>query len=338
MELAGPSQGATAAPQGGKGKPQRVKIQRRPVHGVLLLDKPIGFSSNQALQKVKWLLRAEKAGHTGTLDPLATGVLPICFGAATKFSQMHLEADKAYATTLRLGLKTSTADAEGEVISERPVHVTAEQLEQVVRSFTGPIAQVPPMHSALKRDGKALYEYARAGIEIEREARHVTIYSIRIVGARLDGEVSEVDLVVECSKGTYIRTLGEDIGEALGCGAHLSALRRIRTGGFDESLCVSVAALEAMSEEQRMACVRPSEDLLAGHTVVTLDAENAARFLSGMRRRGAWGDADAVAVFAEQPRALLGSAHVKGGELIPTRLLSPPEVSESLLQQQLMNV
>ena len=335
MESVVLSQGAAAAPTGGK--QQRVKVQRRPVHGVLLLDKPIGFSSNQALQKVKWLLRAEKAGHTGTLDPLATGVLPICFGAATKFSQMHLDADKGYATTLRLGIKTSTADAEGVVIVERPVQVTMEQLEQVVLRFTGPIAQVPPMHSALKKDGKALYEYARAGIEIEREARHVTIYSIQIVGERLEAEKPEVDLVVECSKGTYIRTLGEDIGEALGCGAHLSALRRIRTGGFDASQCVSVAALEAMTDEQRLACVRPSEDLLAGHTVVTLDADNAARFLSGMRRRGAWSDAQAVAVFAQAPRALLGSAHVKGGELIPTRLLSPPEVSESL-QQQLLNV
>lgn len=341
MDFAGLSQGATAAPEGGKARPQRVKVQRRPVHGVLLLDKPIGFSSNQALQKVKWLLRAEKAGHTGTLDPLATGVLPICFGAATKFSQMHLDADKAYATTLRLGVKTSTADAEGEVISVRDVQVTLEQLVAVVNRFTGPISQVPPMHSALKKDGRALYEYARAGIEIEREARQVTIYSIRIVEARLDAtgeKVPEVDLVVECSKGTYIRTLGEDIGEALGCGAHLSALRRIRTGGFDESQCVSVAALEAMSDEQRLACVRPSEDLLTGHIRVTLDAENAARFLSGMRRRGAWSDAEAVAVFVEQPQALLGSAHVKGGELIPTRLLSPPEVSESLLQQQLMNI
>jgi tRNA pseudouridine55 synthase len=337
MELARPSQGVTAALEGGKAKVQRVKVTRRPVHGVLLVDKPLGFSSNQALQKVKWLLRAEKAGHTGTLDPLATGVLPICFGAATKFSQMHLDADKAYATTLRLGIKTSTADAEGDVVSERAVQVTREQVEQAVRSFTGPIAQVPPMHSALKKDGKALYEYARAGIEVERAARQVTIYGIQIVNVRLDGEKPEVDLVVECSKGTYIRTLGEDIGEALGCGAHLSALRRIRTGGFDAAMCVSVAALEAMSDEQRMACVRPSEDLLAGHTVVTLDAENAARFLSGMRRRGAWSDADAVAVFAQAPRALLGSAHVKGGELIPTRLLSPPEVSESL-QQQLMNV
>jgi tRNA pseudouridine55 synthase len=302
---------------------------------VLLLDKPLGLSSNQALQKVKWLLRAEKAGHTGTLDPLATGVLPICFGAATKFSQMHLEADKAYATTLRLGIKTSTADAEGEVLIERAVQVDSALLEQVVARFVGPIAQVPPMHSALKKDGKALYEYARAGVEVERAARHVTIYGIRIVQARLEGEKPEVDLVVECSKGTYIRTLGEDIGEALGCGAHLSALRRIGTGGFNESQCVTVQALEAMDDAQRMACVQPTQVLLAGHDEVTLDNENAARFLSGMRRRGSWRDADAVAVFAEQPRALLGSAHVKAGELIPSRLLSPPEVSESLMQQKL---
>jgi len=311
----------------------RIRVQRRPVHGVLLLDKPLGLSSNQALQKVKWLLRAEKAGHTGTLDPLATGVLPICFGAATKFSQMHLDADKAYATTLRLGIKTSTADAEGEVLSQRPVAVGMAQLEQVVQSFVGSIAQVPPMHSALKKDGRALYEYARAGVEVERQARQVTIYGIRIVAARLDGDCPEVELEVACSKGTYIRTLGEDIGEALGCGAHLSALRRIRTGGFEEAQCVSVAALEAMDEVQRLACVQPTEVLLAGHAVVTLDSENAARFLSGMRRRGSWADADAVAVFAAQPRALLGSAHVKAGELIPSRLLSPPEVSESLLQQ-----
>jgi len=331
MHTAGSPLGVQA-PVGGQA---RVRVQRRPVHGVLLLDKPLGLSSNQALQKVKWLLRAEKAGHTGTLDPLATGVLPICFGAATKFSQMHLDADKAYATTLRLGIKTSTADAEGDVVSERAVNVDSALLEQVVARFVGPIAQVPPMHSALKKDGKALYEYARAGVEVERAARHVTIYGIRIVQARLEGEKPEVDLVVECSKGTYIRTLGEDIGEALGCGAHLSALRRIGTGGFKESQCVTVQALEAMDDAQRMACVQPTQVLLSGHDEVTLDSENAARFLSGMRRRGSWRDADAVAVFAEQPRALLGSAHVKAGELIPSRLLSPPEVSESLMQQKL---
>jgi len=312
----------------------RARVARRPVHGVLLLDKPIGLSSNQALQKAKWLLRAEKAGHTGTLDPLATGVLPLCFGAATKFSQMHLDADKAYETTVRLGIKTSTADAEGDVLSERPVDVSQAQLNAVLQRFTGPIAQVPPMHSALKKDGKALYEYARAGIEVEREPRHVVIYGLKQLPAPMDSAQPAIKLVVECSKGTYIRTLGEDIGEALGCGAHLSALRRIRTGGFDTSHCVSLEALEAMTEEQRLACLLPVEALLPQHVPVTLDSENAARFLSGMRRRGAWADAEQVAVYADAPKSLLGTAHVKAGELIPVRLLSPLEISETLGQQQ----
>lgn len=312
----------------------RARVARRPVHGVLLLDKPIGLSSNQALQKAKWLLRAEKAGHTGTLDPLATGVLPLCFGAATKFSQMHLDADKAYETTVRLGVKTSTADAEGDVLSERPVDFSQAQLDAVLQRFTGPIAQVPPMHSALKKDGKALYEYARAGIEVEREPRNVVIYGLKQLLAPVDSAQSAIKLVVECSKGTYIRTLGEDIGEALGCGAHLSALRRIRTGGFDTSHCVSLEALEAMTEEQRLACLLPVEALLPQHVPVTLDSENAARFLSGMRRRGAWADAEQVAVYADAPKSLLGTAHVKAGELIPVRLLSPLEISETLGQQQ----
>lgn len=312
----------------------RARVARRPVHGVLLLDKPIGLSSNQALQKAKWLLRAEKAGHTGTLDPLATGVLPLCFGAATKFSQMHLDADKAYETTVRLGIKTSTADAEGDVLSERPVDVSQAKLDAVLQRFTGPIAQVPPMHSALKKDGKALYEYARAGIEVEREPRHVVIYALKELPAPTDSAQPAIKLVVECSKGTYIRTLGEDIGEALGCGAHLSALRRTRTGGFDTSQCVSFEALEAMTEEQRLACLLPVDALLPQHVTVTLDGENAARFLSGMRRRGAWADAEQVAVYATMPKALLGTAHVKAGELIPVRLLSPLEISETLGQQQ----
>lgn len=312
----------------------RARVARRPVHGVLLLDKPIGLSSNQALQKAKWLLRAEKAGHTGTLDPLATGVLPLCFGAATKFSQMHLDADKAYETTVRLGIKTSTADAEGDVLSERPVDVSQAKLDAVLQQFTGPIAQVPPMHSALKKDGKALYEYARAGIEVEREPRHVVIYALKQLPAPMDSARPAIKLVVECSKGTYIRTLGEDIGEALGCGAHLSALRRIRTGGFYANQCVSLEALEAMTEEQRLACLLPVEALLPQHVSVTLDSENAARFLSGMRRRGAWADAEQVAVYATMPKALLGTAQVKAGELIPVRLLSPLEISETLGQQQ----
>ena len=158
----------------------RARVARRPVHGVLLLDKPLGWSSNDALQKVKWLLRAEKAGHTGTLDPLATGLLPLCFGAATKFSQLQLDADKTYEAVARLGEKTSTGDAEGEVIEVRPVNVTEEDLKKVLPRFTGLIRQIPPMHSALKKDGRALYEYARAGIEVEREAREVTIYELKV--------------------------------------------------------------------------------------------------------------------------------------------------------------
>ena len=317
----------------------RTRVQRRPVHGVLLLDKPLGWSSNQALQKVKWLLRAEKAGHTGTLDPLATGVLPICFGAATKFSQLHLEADKAYATTLRLGRKTTTADAEGDVIAERPVLVSAEQVRAVVAGFEGDILQVPPMHSALKKDGKALYEYARAGIEVERPARQVHIAGIAIESLQLSSADAAVPptvaLEVACSKGTYIRTLGEDIGEALGCGAHLSALRRTRSGSFRADQTVTLEALEAMDEDQRLAQLLPVDALLDGFMPVTLDSDNAARFLSGMRRRGSWPDAEQVAVYAQAPRALLGTGHIKAGELIAQRLLSPPEVSESLVQQSL---
>ena len=156
----------------------RERIKRRPVHGVLLLDKPKGLSSNDALQKVKWLLRAEKAGHTGTLDPLATGLLPLCFGAATKFSQLHLDADKRYEAVAALGVKTTTGDAEGDVIERREVHVTNEMLQSVLQQFRGDIAQIPPMHSALKKDGKALYEYARAGIEVERIARNIKIYEL----------------------------------------------------------------------------------------------------------------------------------------------------------------
>jgi tRNA pseudouridine55 synthase len=314
----------------------RTRVPRRPVHGVLLLDKPLGLSSNQALQKAKWLLRAEKAGHTGTLDPLASGVLPLCFGAATKFSQLHLDADKTYEATARLGVKTSTGDAEGDVLLEREVQFDDADLDAVTRKFTGPIQQVPPMHSALKKDGKALYEYAREGIEVERASRDVTIYKLEVTRAVEQSAPPSIKMVVTCSKGTYIRTLAEDIGEALGCGAHLSALRRSATGDFDLSQCVSLDALEAMTETQRLACLLPVKSLLAGHTPVTLDSDNSGRFLSGVRRRGTWRDADQVAVFgpadghAANDPVLLGTAHVKAGELIPGRLLSPIEIQQIL--------
>ena len=317
------------------------------MHGVLLLDKPIGWSSNDALQKVKWLMRAEKAGHTGTLDPLATGVLPLCFGAATKFSQLQLDADKRYEATALLGQKTSTGDAEGDVIEVRDVNVTQADVDRVSLQFTGPILQTPPMYSALKKDGKALYEYARAGIEIEREARAVTIHELKVALVPVDIDKLAIKIVASCSKGTYIRALGEDIGEGLGCGAHLTALRRVGTGGFEVSQCVTLAALEAMTEDERMACLLPVETLLADHTPVLLDRENAVRFLSGVRRRGDWPDADAVAVYGPAPveleskaqvddsmtRVLLGTAHIKAGELIPGRLLSPIEIEQCHLAQ-----
>ncbi len=311
----------------------RTRVVRRPVHGVLLLDKPLGWSSNDALQKAKWLLRAEKAGHTGTLDPLATGVLPLCFGAATKFSQLQLDADKSYEATAHMGVTTSTADAEGQVLLQRAVQITPEKLALVAQRFAGKQLQVPPMYSALKRDGRALYEYAREGVVLEREGRTVEIKELELALEPAIEEYVALKMRVKCSKGTYIRTLAEDIGEALGCGAHLTALRRVRTGGFGVEDCITLAALEAMSEQERLACLRPVESMVPDHTVVTLDEENAARFLSGLRRRGDWPDSDAVAVWGEQPRALLGVAHIKAGELIPERLLSPVEIDQILKEK-----
>jgi tRNA pseudouridine55 synthase len=347
MSIAGPPQGAKA-PLGGSGPRAagerggaRTRVVRRPVHGVLLLDKTIGLSSNDALQKAKWLLRAEKAGHTGTLDPLATGVLPLCFGAATKFSALQLEANKTYEATAVLGIKTSTGDAEGDVIAQREVNVTQADIDRVEKLFTGPISQVPPMHSALKKDGKALYEYAREGITLEREARNVTIYKLNIALAQSNIAQAAIKIVATVSKGTYIRTLGEDIGEALGCGAHLSALRRTHTGGLDIKDAVTLQQLEAMTEQQRMACLQPVDSLLEGHAQVTLNSDDAGRFLSGLRRRTQLPDADQVAVYGDKPlahtagdtRVLLGAAHIKAGELIPTRLLSPIEIDQILTSQ-----
>ncbi|MEZ3186921.1 tRNA pseudouridine(55) synthase TruB [Pseudomonas sp. LM13] len=218
----------------------QVKRVRRNVSGIILLDKPRGFTSNAALQKVRWLLNAEKAGHTGSLDPLATGVLPLCFGEATKFSQYLLDADKAYETVMQLGVTTTTADAEGEVLERKPVMVTPEQLEALLPQFRGDILQVPPMYSALKRDGQPLYKLARAGEVVEREPRSVNIARLELLA--LDGDKAR--LAVTCSKGTYIRTLVEDIGRLLGCGAHVAELRRTQAGPFDLSQTVTLDTLE----------------------------------------------------------------------------------------------
>jgi len=306
----------------------RPKVVRRAVHGVLLLDKPLGWSSNDALQKVKWLLRAEKAGHTGTLDPLATGLLPLCFGAATKFSQVSLDADKTYRATLRLGQTTTTGDAEGEVLRERAVSVSHEAIEAARGAWLGEIEQMPPMFSALKHEGRALYEYARAGIEIEREPRRVVIHKLDI----LSWQGSALDIEVRCSKGTYVRTLAQDLGEALGCGAHLTALRRVASGPLEVHEAVTLDALIEMNEAQRDALLMPPDALLADWPAVQLDDAEAGRFLSGMRRRVAQPDAQQVRVYGPQPQAFLGSAHIKDGELIAGRLLSPVEV-QGLLNQ-----
>jgi tRNA pseudouridine55 synthase len=308
-------------------RPPRQRIQRRALHGVLLLDKPLGLSSNDALQKAKWLLRAEKAGHTGTLDPLATGLLPLCFGAATKFSQLSLDADKRYLATLALGIRTTTGDAEGEVLERRDAgQLTREQIEAACRAFTGEIDQTPPMYSALKHEGKALYEYAREGVEIERKSRRVTIHAIDIVAMH----PGTVTLDVRCTKGTYIRTLAEDIGAALGCGASLAALRRTGSGALTLDGSVTLAQIEALPDEARAALLTSPDRLLMDAPELRLNTADAVRFLSGLRRRVDAPDAERVRVYGPEPRAFLGSAHITAGELIADRLLTPPEVQALL--------
>lgn len=220
----------------------------RPVDGVLLLNKPAGMTSNQALQQAKRLFFAEKAGHTGSLDPMATGVLPLCFGEATKFSQFLLDADKAYRTTVTLGVTTETCDAEGDEIERySATAITQSQIEKALDNFRGLIQQVPPMYSALKRDGQPLYKLARQGVEVEREARDVEIFELNLLDFR-PGETAEADLYVRCSKGTYIRSLAHDLGQLLGVGGHVSRLHRVASGEFTEEQCISLDALREIYE------------------------------------------------------------------------------------------
>jgi tRNA pseudouridine55 synthase len=246
------------------------KRPKKNINGVLLLDKPLGFSSNQALQKIKWLLQATKAGHTGTLDPLATGLLPLCFGEATKFAHYLTDADKTYFATVKLGVTTNTGDAEGEVLATAAVNVSQAQLEAVCKQFVGEISQVPPMYSALKHEGKALYEYARAGVEIERKARMVTIFAIKLND--FEGDIAQ--MTVTCSKGTYIRTLAEDIGAVLGCGAHLIGLRRTATASYDIAQAITLAQFEATPAEQRMALLLPEDSAVQHLPIITLNADS----------------------------------------------------------------
>ncbi|WP_064577213.1 tRNA pseudouridine(55) synthase TruB [Cupriavidus gilardii] len=308
--------------------PRPPRLPRRDVHGVLLLDKPLGLSSNDALIRAKRLLRANKAGHTGTLDPLATGLLPLCFGEATKFSRDLLDADKTYEATVRLGQRTSTGDAEGEVIAERPVRCDAAALNEALARFVGAIEQVPPMHSALKKDGRPLYEYARAGQTVERAARGVTIHEIALLRCELPG-APVFAMRVTCSKGTYIRTLAEDIGEALGCGAHLTALRRTAVGDLTLDGAVTLEQLGQHDDAARPALLAPVDALLQRCAPVTLDAAATQRFLQGQRIAGRDLPAQAFAALGLQQDAL---ARVYGGE--PPRLLGVARWREGALRPE----
>ncbi|MFZ6690167.1 tRNA pseudouridine(55) synthase TruB [Undibacterium sp. SXout20W] len=301
------------------------KRPRVPVHGVLLLDKPVGFSSNDALIKAKRFMNALKAGHTGTLDPFATGLLPLCFGEATKFSQDLLEADKTYTTVVHLGMTTTTGDTEGEVVEQKAVNVSVAQIEQVLLQFTGPIQQVPPMYSALKRDGKPLYEYARAGVTLERDARDVIIHEL----ALLAYDAPLLTLKVKCSKGTYVRVLGEDIGAALGCGAHLKELRRIQVGHLILEKSITLESLETLPEQERLTLLDPVDALLSSFPVVRLNDELATRFLHGQRLAlgkevvvlpAGWGR---VRVYRDSDGQLLGSAQLQEYQILaPERLIN----------------
>jgi tRNA pseudouridine55 synthase len=297
----------------------------RSLDGVLLFDKPLELSSNTALQKVRRLFQAEKAGHTGTLDPLATGLLPICFGEATKFSNALLDADKTYRALLRLGQTTTTGDAEGEIISVNTVEVGQSEVDAVLAKFRGKIRQLPPMHSALKHHGKPLYEYIRNGETIERELRDVVVHELLLNS--FSG--SEMDITVRCSKGTYIRTLAEDIGEALGCGAHLIGLRRTAIAHFDLKDAHTLMELEAMADAERDACILPLQSLMPDMPRLELDAVQVQRLAQGQRLGLETGLPDGR-VSLLGPAGFIGVGLLQGRRLAPERLLS--EVAKQAAQ------
>jgi tRNA pseudouridine55 synthase len=308
----------------------RKRTRGRSVNGLFLLDKPFGLSSNHALQRVRRLFDANKAGHTGSLDPLATGVLPICLGEATKFSQFLLDAEKGYRSTFSLGLRTESGDVDGGEVSRIDAsHITLEQVEQAVETFRGDIEQVPSMYSALKHNGQPLYKLARQGIEVERAPRSITIYDYKILDFK-PGVIAELDVEVRCSKGTYIRSLADDLGQMLGCGAHVSALHRTLAGPFHESETLTLSALEEMREsgepEQLDHLLKPMDIAVADRMAVELSETVAAYFQLGQEvmsgeafRNGQEGDI--VRVFREGG-AFLGVATVtEDGRIAPKRLV-----------------
>ncbi|PKH25851.1 tRNA pseudouridine(55) synthase TruB [Enterobacterales bacterium CwR94] len=307
----------------------RPRRRGRDIHGVLLLDKPQGLSSNDVLQKVKRLFQANKAGHTGALDPLATGMLPICLGEATKFSQYLLDSDKRYRVIARLGQRTDTSDADGAIISERPLTFSQVQLEQAIDSFRGPTQQVPSMYSALKYQGRKLYEYAREGIEVPREARPITVYELLFI--RHEGD--ELELEIHCSKGTYIRTIIDDLGEKLGCGAHVIMLRRLQVATYPIEKMVTLEALREWAAEAEAAeipvgekldaLLMPMDSPAAEYPVVNLLPEVAALFKLGQAVRVANAPLNGLVRVTEgAEQKFIGMAEIiEDGRVAPRRLV-----------------
>ena len=296
------------------------RVERHNVHGIVLLDKPLGYSSNDALHKAKRILNAKKAGHTGTLDPLATGLLPLCFGEATKFSNTLLNSDKTYEATIRFGVTRVGGDLEGEVLQERPIKHTNAELVSMLKQFTGQIRQIPPMHSALKKEGVALYELARKGIEIPRTPRTVLVHSLELLENTAFTEITPETVVLRAhvSKGTYIRTLAEDIGEALGCGAHLTALRRIAVGNLRIEEAISLQTL--LEHPKPTACLQAVDTLVRHLPCVQLNEADTQRVLQGQRL--AWSGPEQGLVRIYHREQFLGLAHIEARRLQPSRLIN----------------
>ena len=294
----------------------QVKKTWKQVDGVLLLDKPLGLTSNDALQKARRLFSAAKGGHTGTLDPMATGLLPLCFGEATKFSADLLNADKTYEALVKFGVTTDSGDAEGNVIATATVNVEKDDIFRVLPQFTGDILQTPPMHSALKRDGRPLYELARQGIVVEREARAVTIHAIDF----LDFSGDVLSIRVACSKGTYIRVLASDIGNALGCGAHLIGLRRTEVADLNLANTVTLAELEALDESQRLERLQPVDALLLSLPILAVEGEASERFRHGNPIDLSEAVSGKIRVYAEERLIGVGEPG-SDGRLWPKRLV-----------------
>ena len=300
----------------------RRRARGRDVNGILLLDKPVGITSNEALQQVKRLYFASKAGHTGSLDPLASGVLPICMGEATKVSAFLLDADKRYQVRCQLGVRTATADAEGEVLETRPVGgYSGDQLEAVLEEFRGSIEQIPPMYSALKHQGQRLYKLARQGIEVEREPRPVEIYELTVAGQGEDW----LDISVHCSKGTYVRTLAEDIGNRLGCGAHVSALRRTAVGPYGDDKLVGLETLRGLKEQDMPAMdalLLPIESALSQWPDVDLSTDAAFYLQQGQAVLVPRAPTSGWVRLYEGNRSFLGMGEIlDDGRVAPRRLM-----------------